>query len=134
MITHEQATDAILDLFATAWANATPIAYPNVAFSPPEGEPWVRITVRHGEATLVSLGTAPCFRRRGVAIVQVFATEGEAGAGALQLADQVVSTLQAKLTSGVQLQASAVQEIGPDGRGHYQVNVSTPFSYTQASA
>lgn len=128
--THEEATAAILDAFTTAWSNATPVAYPNLAFTPPENEPWVRVTVRHASGEQIGLGTSPCFRRTGVAIVQVFVPEATAGQPALALADQVVAALQAQqLAGGVQMLAARVDEVGPDQRGAWQVNVSVPFRY-----
>lgn len=128
----EDATAAILEEFATAWVNTTPVAWPNIPFDPPENASWVRVTVLHAEARQVSLGSAKVYRRPGVVIVQVFVPEATAGQPALALADQVVTALQGKqLTGGVQLQTASIREVGPDQRGAYQINVSVPFTYSE---
>ena len=136
-MTHEEAVDAILTEFDTAWADRTPVAHANVDFEPDENSSWARVTVIHSSAAQVSLGSvgSRTFRRFGTVIVQVFVPEGTSTQPALELGDAAVSALEGKfLTGGLQLQAAALEEVGPDGRGWYQLNISAPFHFNLTGA
>jgi hypothetical protein len=137
MTTHAEATDELLDLFTTGWADRTEVAYPNVDFTPPEDAAWVRVTIQHTAGRQVSLGSpgARTFRRFGTIFAQIFTVEGTAAQEALDLAGVAVTILEGvQFASGLQLQAATIDEVGPDGHGRWQVNVSVPFYFNLEGA
>lgn len=129
-MSYESARDAILARFDAQWASATPIEWPNRNFTKPSGkDPWVRIIIQDGEAFQASFGNsgANVHRHPGVIQLQVFTKMGIGNARALELADDAAAIFRGASFSGVRCRAASVREIGPDGHGWYQVNVTVPF-------
>lgn len=52
------------------------VAWPNVAFEPPDHAPWVRITVRQSGADQASIGDNPLHRHDGMVVIEVFVPRG----------------------------------------------------------
>ena len=132
-MSYDTEADAIRARFNTSWGATTPIAWPNVNFTPPAGEPWVRLTIRSDEAFSASL-PAPTIRHRhtGMVVVQVFTPDNEGDAEARTLADQVCAIFRDVTAGGITYRgvdgsSPYVTEVGPDGSGWYQLNVWVPY-------
>lgn len=81
------AQSAILSRFQTQWADRTPVAYPNVDFTPPDDEPWVRLDIVWGEASPATMGATRRNTLPGVIFINVFHAPGEARGAAHALID-----------------------------------------------
>jgi len=89
-------------------------------------EPWIRLTIQHGDSFTAGVGSKPCVRRPGLIQCQVFTLDNQGSRQAYQIADSLAEHLQYWRTGHLETLASSVQRIGPSG-GTYQINVSTPF-------
>lgn len=138
------ACGAIETLFQTGWASATPIEWPNVAFQPTEGSPYVSVTIAEAPATLTaSLGYIPLIRYYGEVIVRVYTPEDRTGSGdaggpgeARQLAGNAAALFRNATGQGIQIQTGESGQItfrkpaflpmGVDN-GWYQIQVVVPY-------
>lgn len=113
----------------TEWANATPIAFPNVSFNPPSPPSvWIRLTVNDGESQQIDIGSKPAtIRYAGVIFVQIFTVSNKGDAEALTLADNVKTIFNNWNGVNVVCRAAKIINVGNDGQGWYQVNVAIPF-------
>lgn len=114
------------------WAGATPIAWPNVSFEPPNpASPWIRFAVIDGDARILELGAnkiKTAHRMPGLIVIQLFDAL-QAGDGPIRtLADTAAAIFRNWGGATVQCFAATVKTIGDDGKGWYQVNVSIPFT------
>ena len=107
----------------------TPVAWPNAAFTPPDDEPWVRLTIKGGDGRQVAT-TGRRIRRSGVVIVQVFTPEGEGDAPARSIADEVAAIFEAMTLDGVRFKAASNEVVGAH-EGWFQINVEIPFSWDE---
>lgn len=125
--------------FSDRWGDTTPVAWENLAFDPlrqsgdPDGEtvdpaPWVRLTIRTGDAEQV--GGAPVgarrFRHVGVVFVQIFTPKGTGDQRARELADEVCAIFRGVTDSGVVFQTPHVEPAGTDD-AWYQLTVECPY-------
>ncbi|WPZ36254.1 phage tail terminator-like protein [Thalassobaculum sp. OXR-137] len=128
-MTHDEARAALEGLFAAGWT-ATPIAYENVAFTPPPGlAPWIRLAIEGGETAQASFGgSVRRFRCTGTLRVAIQVARGTGTAGAYRLADQVGALVAAAVIPGLALEAAATaSEAGqPDGP-YFRLTVAIPF-------
>ncbi len=114
-----------------AW-DGVPVAYdgapngPSVDAAIANQEPWVRLTIQHGDSFVAGLGSEPCVRRPGLIMCQVFTKDNQGSRQAYQIADSLAAHLQFWRTGHLETLASSVQRTGPSD-GWYQLNVSTPF-------
>lgn len=109
-----------------------PVAYDNV----PAGqavqdaqdakEPWVRLTIQHGNSLTAGVGSSPCVRRPGVIICQVFTAERVSTQPASQIADSLAAHLQYWRTGALETLVASVSRVG-HANGWHQINVSVPF-------
>lgn len=129
--------DAIQTLFKTAWDAQTPpvpvVLYEDVVVDiPPATDPWVRVTVRHGPSTQVTLGETGGrrFRRLGVVTVQVFTPVGDGMTLNDTLSDVAVNAFEGKSTGGdeVEFRNVTASEVGVDS-DWFQTNVTADFEY-----
>lgn len=89
--------------FATAWGSTTTVAYDNVAFVPPTGSSWVKIYVRDGDSSKITLGTSPQRRRTiGTVFVDIFTPIGQGSAPVRTLADSVKAVFKDLRINGIQ--------------------------------
>ncbi len=120
-----------IELRLAAWHDA-PVAFDNVATQPSvqaaidTKQPWVRLTIAHGDSLTAGIGSAPCVRRTGLIQCQVFVDERTGTATCAQLADSLAAHLEYWQQGKLSTQAASVQRIGPSD-GWYQYNVSVPF-------
>lgn len=124
--------------FSNGWVDETsgkaltPISWPNVAFTKPSNEPWVRFGVLDGSSSFASAGAAGnnIVRHVGQVVIQIFVPVMTAETKARELAD-----VAAGLFSGVRLDSghirfgTAYMTPVPNSLddGWHQVNVTIPF-------
>lgn len=127
---------AIRARFYAEWGNTTPIAWPNVSFTPPASPkaPWVRLTILPADARQASAAVPGqrTLRSVGQIIVQVFVPEGGGDGQAEALAEQACAIFRGVRADGIRYQglrgeAPRARTIGNDGRGWYQVNAEIPY-------
>lgn len=126
------ATASIIAFFNAGWADLTPVAWPDTAFITPEGQTWARVTIKHNEAFQASMGSPGSnrFRRNGIVIIQIFQPQGQASKDARAKADAAVDIFLGQTTSdGIIFSDVGAKEIGPDGAGWHQINVTASFRY-----
>lgn len=113
---------------AAQWGITTPVDWPNSGFVPVIGVPWIRLKVKEGRTRQVDIGDRKkTFRTPGFIYVQVFTATNIGNGPALALGDQVAAIFRNWCGSSVKCYAASVQDIGPDEKGWYQVNVEVPF-------
>ena len=132
-MSYEARVKEIVAYFASEWASATPVAYPDVPFSVPDGKTWVRLNVSHYDGYQASIGapSANRMRRIGLVTVQVFCPQGKGGLDALKKADLAISSFQGANLDGIVFYDVHMKDIGNDGSGWYQVNVLATFRYDE---
>ncbi|MBY6111218.1 DUF4128 domain-containing protein [Halomonas sp. DP1Y21-3] len=114
-----------------AW-DGVPVAYdgapngPSVDAAIANQEPWVRLTIQHGDSFIAGLGSEPCVRRPGLIMCQVFTKDNQGSRQAYQIADSLAAHLQFWRTGHLETLASSVQRVGPSD-GWYQALLRTPF-------
>jgi hypothetical protein len=131
---------AIRSRFNTQWAGATTIAWDNVAFTPPTGTPWVRVSIRPSDAYQASIGTtgARTFRDEGLIFIGVFVPENEGEGEAWTLAESAADIFRGVTAAGVVYSGPAgdaprVEVLGPDGSGWFQVQVRVYYRADQTA-
>jgi hypothetical protein len=126
------ATEAatIRSRFNTEWASTTPIAWPNVSFTPPSGEPWVRLEILPSGADQTTLGASGnrTFRHDGLVTVQVFVPGNEGDGEARTLAEQAAAVFRGVTVSGIRFGAPYTTTIGTDDAGWYGVVAWCPYT------
>lgn len=138
-MSYQAAVRSILAAIDAVWApTGKPIAYPNLAFTLPDGDvTWARVTIEHtaGFQRTISQPTQ-LYSQLGVCIVQVFVPYGGGLASAAQ--SDPVHLIQGALR-GVQLPGGVFfmkvkpQEVGIDGPW-FQTNVSGVFQYDERTS
>lgn len=116
--------------FSTTWNSLTPIAFPDVQFTPPNGT-WVRFSMKHTDGFQASIGapTSNMFRRRGVVYIQIFQKEGQGSTDARTKADTASDIFIGKVIQGIRFNDVVARDIGADGNGWYQWQVAANFEY-----
>ncbi|SEN64844.1 phage tail terminator-like protein [Halomonas caseinilytica] len=91
-------------------------------------EPWVRLTIQHGDSLTAGIGSQPCVRRTGLIQCQVFTDHPSptGSAEAAQIADSLAAQLQYWQNGHLSTQAASVRRGGPTD-GWYLYIVSVPF-------
>jgi hypothetical protein len=90
-------------------------------------EPWVRLTIQHGDSLTAGVGSSPCVRRTGVIQCQVFVDKHISTQPAAQIADSLAEHLQYWRDGHLSTQAASVRRAG-DTNGWYMYVVSVPFA------
>lgn len=129
----ETAYNEIRTKFNTDWAARTPIAWPNVQYTPPDNKSyWGTFTIveapEQDSGTQISLGaTTNANRYAGVIIIQLFAPLNVGDKQILTYADAALNILGNWNGVTVRCRRGTIKNIGSDGQGWYQVNVRVPF-------
>lgn len=127
---YQSAHSTIRTRFSTQWSivqPTIPVSYPNVAFTPPTGAPWVRVSIADATAKQASLGATQNFHRHnGIVTIEVFAPVATGDSQALTLADDAADIFRGWQSVGVQFRTPSIRTIGSDGTW-YQVTVLTEF-------
>lgn len=133
------AEESILSAFHTAWANRTPVEWPNLADQ--DGKPplntgnvsWARFTILHGGSDQHSFGGEGerTFTREGRLMVQIFVPAGKRGLEeATTLAMVAANAYEGKTLGGVRFYRVGSKTVGQDGPW-FQVNVSADFEFDE---
>lgn len=127
-----QATEAVYETFATAWAARTPYCFGNEEFDPPEA-PWVRISVQELDRAQGSLGQTGNRRFESVAQItaQYFEPPGQGvktAAGHMNFLRRIFEGLRIGGTT-IYFQAVQIQRLGvvEDGRWYAETAVGRFF-------
>ena len=133
--------DTLAGAFSTGWKTLksagppavyeakTPIAWPNVNFTPPSG-PWVRFNVLDGEGTWRSIGSpgSNVAGYVGVVVIQIFVPLLSGESTARDLADAAAAIFQGQVIDGIRLAVPTIQVLNTSlADGWHQINVSVPF-------
>lgn len=136
---------ALETYFVGVWAARTPLQLPNVRLSPPQNEPWARLTLLFSSSfqqTLSVPGSAAAgSRHEGVISLQLFFPAGRGAGDALALGDAAAVLLLKKRIampaagpySGcvVETLVPSVLPIGNAEPALYQVNVEVSFGFSE---
>lgn len=124
------AEDSVQGWFDEKWDDLTPIAWPDVQFTPPNGT-WVRFTMLNTAGFQASVGSPSSnyFRRIGIVNIQVFAKENQGGADARTKAQAAAAIFMANDLSGFEFTNVNARQIGNGGNGWFQWNVSAEYRY-----
>lgn len=120
--------------FDTAWASLTEIAWPDVEFTVPEGETWVRFNCRENEGRQVSMGSVGSnrFRHFGIVTIQIFQPQGQGSNDArIKAAVAMDAFMGQKTTNDIVFNEVFGLQVGNDGSGYFQINVAASFYYDE---
>lgn len=133
--------EALAGAFSTGWRTLksagppavyeakTPIAWPNVNFTPPSGA-WVRFNVLDGEGSWRSIGSpgSNIAGYVGVVVIQIFVPLLSGESTARDYADSAAEIFQGQVISGIRFSPATVQILNTSlADGWHQINVSIPF-------
>lgn len=114
-----------------SWITKPYTAFPNELFTPPNPPAlWARVTIIGGEEQRMDIGTGPSnrtYRKPGVLIIQLFAPLNKGNNAVLLKADEVSDLFRNWCGATITCGASSTDDVGDDGNGYYQVNVTVPF-------
>lgn len=139
-MTPQQARAYIEGAFKSEWGALCPVDYNNDMQSVPAA-PFVRLFVRNaGTSAPQSMsGETIRYERFGIVMVQIFTALGVGPAPADALARKAVQILEGRdfgwaSNDVLSLSAATQTDIGNNDAGHWQVNVSIPFSFAEYKA
>lgn len=126
----KQAEAAIRDYFNTGWNDLTPIAWPDLPFNQPSTI-WVRFTMKNNIGEQVSIGDVGnnYHRRQGIVTIQIFQPQGQGTTDARTKADVAADIFIENALSGMIFKKVNARDIGADGQGWYQYNVTAEYQY-----
>lgn len=130
----DEAEQDVRDFFETSWAALTAIAWPDLEFTVPSGETWVRFNSQEGGGRQASMGSPGNnrFRQIGIVTVQVFQPQGQGSKDARAKAAIALTAFKgATTTNGVKFFDVFGRQIGNDENGYYQINVIASFYYDE---
>lgn len=92
---------------------------------------WLRFTINHSDGRQNTLGSPGSnrFRHIGIITIQIFTPEGNYAIKNRELANTVLEIYQGAVDSGVYYENVTANELGNDGFGWYQTNVTAEFRY-----
>lgn len=120
--------------FKNGWNGLTDIAYPDTAFQPSVGETFVRFNCQETSGKQVSAGSPNnnLFRHYGFVTIQVFQPEGQSSTDAREKAQTAIALFMGKnTTNGIHFYDVYGKQLGNDGKGYYQLNVTAFFRYDE---
>ncbi|MAR56000.1 MAG: hypothetical protein CMM93_02350 [Rickettsiales bacterium] len=131
----KDAEAAVRAYFASKWNNTTPIAWPDFRFSTPAGT-WVRFSMKNTMGYQASAGNPGnnAYRRKGIVTIQIFQPENKGSTDARAKADLAASAfIPPNRLAGFRFTNVNARDIGPDGNGWYQWNVTAEYEYDIAA-
>lgn len=113
-MTPDEITRAFQTYFNQAWTT-TPVAYDNVPFDIPQGQSWLRCSVRPGMATGDEAGDNGVALRSGATLVQVFTPVNTGSQDGGALAGQVEALFRkTTLPGSIYCEEPYTTEVGVD--------------------
>ena len=119
---------------ATDWTT-TPIEFENVEDSAAllaakaANTPWIRVTIREGAASLISMAPASsCYRYPAVLFVQIFVKQGTGTATSRIYASAISDIWRGYFTNNVEFKTPSGDVVG-ELNGWFQFNVEVPFMW-----
>lgn len=105
------------------------VDYPNAnkAFDPAGKAIWARLADIPGLSSIPEVGLAPCVRRTGILVIQLFVPTYGGTLAITRAADSLVEQFEFFSQSSFNCFAASSAVIGDDGHGWYQVNVQIPY-------
>ena len=134
-ITDNQATEVIyariLANLPAGWTDAQ-VTFHDEPYTPPQDDPWLRLTVFHEASAQITLGRTGARRydRTGTVVIQVFDKSGNAVSDINAIVNHLQTVYEGVRDSGVVLLNSDRQHIGIDGRWD-QTNFSVQFYHEE---
>ncbi|PZQ46170.1 MAG: hypothetical protein DI551_05685 [Micavibrio aeruginosavorus] len=124
------ADKAIVKHFTDGWGNLAPVAFDDVKFDIPQAT-WARLNIRHNLGNQTTMGDPGNNRheQQGVVTVQIFEPQGNHGIDARVKAQAAASLFRGKSAQGIHFFETTYREIGNDGAGFFQINVTARFRY-----
>ena len=126
--------ESLMNYFQNKWqpVRETPIAWPNVAFTPPDPpSPWLRVSLQDGQSAYISAGVpgANVSRYAGVLIIQIFVPVKTGEGLCREPADDICGYFRNKTVGNVRF-ASVSAELSSNSLadGWLQMNVNAPFT------
>lgn len=128
---------AIESYFANNWTGCEKVVYGNDApvTTDPDNDvdqqPWIRFTINHADGRQKSLGSpgGNRFEHIGIVTIQIFTPEGDYAIKNRELTNTALEMYQGLVDSGVCYEKVRADELGNDGFGWYQTNVTAEFRY-----
>lgn len=138
MPTLPEATESICKCFHAAWADRTPVEWPNVVADDGQklslgNEAYAALHVLHAGGDQHSLGEAGnrVFERAGQVVVQVFVPAGKRGLDeAASLAKAASDAFEGVSFEGVRFHRVGTRTVGLDGNW-FQMNVYGDFEFDE---
>lgn len=138
----DEAVAAVRAFFALHWGSTTRIAWPDMNFTPPQADTWVRFSMKNSIGYQASMGNPGnnIFRREGIITIQVFQKEGRASTDARKKAAKAETIFMKQKLAGFEFKNVNVLDIGA-GRDEiglhrtpwYQMNVTAEYRYDQTA-
>lgn len=120
------AAEATIEHLLLAAFPTTPIAWPNVPFTPPTGNPWLRSTVQWGYG---ALSTKPGRQTIiGISQVEVYIPQAQGAGKARRIGDQIRAVFNSKDIDGVRFGVPSGPQQTQEEAPWYRRLVTTPFS------
>lgn len=123
----------VLQNYVTAQNPAIPVDWPNKEFEKPQGQTWIRFTVKDQKGTQIEMGSVNNTHRvQGSLILQVFVPADSGDGAALTLCDTLGELYRQQVlnfpdNSGhVRMRDPVAIPVGRDG-AFWQTNVVIPF-------
>jgi hypothetical protein len=115
----------------TQWTGipAASVDYPNnnVPFDPAGKSIWARLANIPGLSSTPEIGLTPHVRKTGIIVVQLFVPTYKGTLAITKAADTLVEHFQFFSQGAFECFAASSAQIGDDGLGFWQVNVSIPY-------
>lgn len=128
---NSQQIENLILLRLRAWQEFDPkrAVRANLKFETPTDGIWLRVTIKGGINQLHGMNTKPCVLQVGTVIIQLFDRIGNGTKAIKTRADSLANHLGCYSTGKLELLAPSVIDMGDDGNGFYQINVSIPYRY-----
>lgn len=128
MMTHSQAKEAMrAHIVAFTGLLPTQLQWPNRPFTTPTTGIWGRVTFQGGNGFLAGMADTPLTRTTGILTIQLFDRKNNGSANVLAMADSLGLHLEYFAAQYLELLAASTIDVGDDGQGFYQVNISVPY-------
>lgn len=105
------------------------ITKPNVNYTPPTAGVWMRVFVKSTVNIVASVTAEPCVIENGLLIIQVFDRENNGTGVVKAFASALAGHFNCKQLGSLNLWAATINDVGLDGNGFYQFNVSVPYEF-----